>query len=61
MHNVAILWVTSQDIRDNLAESLWENTLVDVLDSVVNIFLCCAYTAHHVSIVTHILILIFEH
>ena len=60
MHDVTILWVASQDIRDNLAESLWEDTLVDVLDSVVNIFLCCAYTAHHVSIVTHILILNFE-
>lgn len=44
MHNVAVLWVTAQDIRYNLAESLWEDTLVDVLDSVVNIFLCCAYT-----------------
>ncbi len=54
MHNVAVLWVTAQDIRYNLAESLWEDTLVDVLDSVVNIFLCCANTAHHVSIVTHI-------
>ena len=54
VHNVAILWVTAQDIRYNLAESLWEDTLVDVLDSVVNIFLCCAYTAHHISIVTHI-------
>ena len=60
VHNVAILWVTSQDIRDNLAESLWEDTLVDVLDSVVNIFLCCANTAHHISIVTHILTLNFD-
>ena len=40
--------------------ALWEDTLVDVLDSVVNIFLCCANTAHHISIVTHILTLNFD-
>ena len=51
MHNVTILWVAAQDIRYDLAESLWEDTLVDVLDSVVNIFLCCANTAHHISII----------
>jgi len=60
MHNVTILWVAAQDIWYDLAESLWEDTLVDVLDSVVNIFLCCANTAHHISIITHILTLNFD-
>ena len=54
MHDVAVLRVAAQNIRYNLAESLWEDTLVDVLDGVVNVLLCCAYTAHHISIVTHI-------
>ena len=60
MHDVTILWVTALDIRDNLTESLWEDTLVDVFDGVVNVFFSSAYTAHHVSIVTHILTLNFD-
>ena len=30
MHNVKILWVAAQDIRYDRAESLWEDTLVAV-------------------------------
>jgi hypothetical protein len=39
MHNVAILRVTAQNVGDNFAESLRENTFVDILDGVVHIFL----------------------
>ena len=53
VHDVAILRVTAKYIGDNLAESPRENPLVYVLDSVVNVFFRCAYTAHHVSLITH--------
>ena len=55
VHDVTILRVAAQDVWYNLAESLWEDTLVDVLDGVVHIFFCCAHTAHHISIVAHFL------
>jgi hypothetical protein len=41
MHDVTILRVTPKYIRDDLAESLREDTLVDVLDGVVHVFLGC--------------------
>ena len=34
-----ILRVTAQNVGDNFAESLRENTFVDILDGVVHIFL----------------------
>ena len=51
MHDVAIVRVTSKNIWDYLAESLREDALVNVLDSVVNIFLCGTHAAHHISVV----------
>ena len=53
MHDVAVLRVAAQNIRYNLAESLWENTLVDVLNGVVYVFFSCAHSAHHIAIVAH--------
>jgi hypothetical protein len=53
VHDVTILRISSQDIWDNLTESLWENTFIDVLDGVVYIFLRCRYAALHISLVTH--------
>ena len=50
MHNVAIFRITAQDIGDNLAESLRIKTLVNVLYSIVYVFLGGADSAHHVSI-----------
>jgi len=60
MHNVAILRVTAQNVGDNFAESLRENTFVDVLDGVVHIFLRCADSTHHVSLITHEIIGLFN-
>ena len=51
MHDVAVFGVASEDVGDDFAESLWEDSLVDVLDGVVHVFLRCAHTAHHVSLV----------
>ena len=53
MHDAAILRITSQYVGYYLTESLGEQTLVNVLDSVVNVLLGCAHTPHHVSLVTH--------
>jgi hypothetical protein len=39
MHDVAVIRISSQNIRDDLAESLRENTLVYVLDCVVYVLL----------------------
>jgi hypothetical protein len=37
MHDVAILFVTAQEVGDNLAECFRENAFVDVFDCVVYI------------------------
>ena len=59
VHDIAILGVTSQDVGDDLAERLWEDALVDVLDGVVYVLLGGTYAAHHISVV-HILIFLFR-
>ena len=41
MHDVAVFRISTEDIGNDLAECLWENTFVDVLDSVVHILLGC--------------------
>ena len=38
MHDVAVVGIAPEDVGDNLAESLWEKALVDVLDGVVYVF-----------------------
>ena len=53
MHDVAILWVTAQDVGDDFAEGLWKNAFVNILDGVVYVFFGGAHTAHHVSVVAH--------
>ena len=53
MHDVTILRVTTQDIRDDLAESLWENALVDVFNCGVNVLLGSTHAPHHVPIISH--------
>ena len=55
VHDVAILRITTQDVGDNLAEGLWEDALVDVLDSVMHILLGSTHATHHISVVSHIL------
>jgi hypothetical protein len=53
MHNVTILRVSAKNIRNNLAESLWEDTFVNVLDSVVHILFGSTHASHHISVVVH--------
>ena len=53
MHDVAVLRITTEDVGDYLAESLREDTLVDVLDGVVNVLFCSAHTAHHIALIVH--------
>ena len=54
MHDVAILRVSTQYVRDNLAEGLRENALVYILYGVVHILLGCAHAAHHIAFVIHL-------
>ena len=54
MHDVAVFWVASQHVGDNLAECLREDALVYVLNGAVYVFLGRRYAAHHISVV-HIL------
>ena len=53
MHDVTILRVAAQNVGYDLAESLREDTLVDVLDGIVHVFLGGTHTAHHISVVSH--------
>jgi hypothetical protein len=53
MHDVAILGVAAQYIRDNLAKSQGENAFVNVLDGVVHILLGGRHTTHHVTLIVH--------
>jgi hypothetical protein len=45
VHDVAVGGVTAQQVGDNLAESIREKSLVDILDGVVNVLLRCGNTA----------------
>ena len=51
MHDVTILGISTEDIGDNLTESLREDTLVYILDGVMHIFLCGRDAAHHISVI----------
>ena len=51
MHDVTILWVASEDVGDDFAECLREDSLVNVFDSVVYVFLCGRNTTHHITII----------
>ena len=39
MHDVAVLRIAAEDIRDNFTECFREHSLVNVFDSVVNVLL----------------------
>jgi hypothetical protein len=54
MHDITILRVATQDVRYDLTESLWEDSLVNVLDGVMYVFLGGAHTAHHISVISHL-------
>ena len=54
MHYVAILRISTENVWDYLTESFWENTFVDVLDSVMDIFLRCRNSTLHIPLVAHI-------
>ena len=60
VHDITILRVTAQDIGDDFAESLREYTFVDVLNGVVHIFFGCADASHHISLITHGIISLFN-
>ena len=50
MHYVAIFRVAPENVWDNLAESLREDTLVDVFDGVVDVFLGGTDSTHHITV-----------
>ena len=51
MHDITILGISAQDIRDDLAESLREDSLVNVLNSGVHVFFGGTHATHHISVV----------
>ena len=53
VHDVAVLRVTAQDVRDNLTEGLREYAFVDVFYRVVNVLFCSAHTSHHIALIVH--------
>jgi hypothetical protein len=56
MHDVAVLRIAAENVRNDLAECFWENSLVDVLDSVVDIFLGSGNSTLHISLITHTIV-----
>jgi hypothetical protein len=53
MHDVAVLRISSENVRNDLAECFWENAFVDVLDSVVDVLFRSRYATLHVPLVAH--------
>ena len=53
MHDVAILRIAAENVRNDLAECFREDSLVDVLDSVVDIFLRSGNATLHISLIAH--------
>ena len=45
MHDVAVVLIAAQQVGDDLAESIGVETLVDILDGVVNVLLGSGNTA----------------
>jgi hypothetical protein len=54
MHDVAVLRIAAENVRNDLAECLWEDSLVDVFDCVVDIFLRSRDATLHIPLVAHI-------
>jgi hypothetical protein len=50
MHDVAVFGVASEDVRNDFAECLGENALVNVFDGIMYIFFRGTYTTHHVPL-----------
>jgi hypothetical protein len=53
MHDVAVLRIATEDVRNDLAECFRENSLVNVLDSVVDVFLGSGNSTLHIPLVAH--------
>ena len=53
MNLSAVIAPHHKDVGDDFTECLREDTLVDVLDSVVDILLRCRNTTLHVPLVAH--------
>ena len=51
MHDVEVLRVSAQNVWDYLAEGLWKDSFVDVLDGVVHVFFGSTNAAKHISII----------
>jgi predicted P-loop ATPase len=53
MHDVAVLRIAAEDVRDNFTECFREYSLVNVLDSVVDVFLGSGNSTLHIPLVAH--------
>ena len=53
MHDVAVFRISAENVRNDFTECLREDTLVDVLDSVMHILLGCRHATLHVPLIGH--------
>ena len=51
MHDIAVFRIASKNIGDDLAECLWEDTLIYVLNGVMYVFFRRTHATHHISVV----------
>ena len=54
MHDVAVLGIAAENVRNNLAEGLRIKTFVYVLYGVVYIFFRRRYATLHISLIAHV-------
>ena len=50
VHYVAILGVSTQNVGHYLTKSMGKDTLVNILNSCVNVFFHCTHASHHISL-----------
>ena len=50
VHDVTVFGVSTQNVGYDFTESLWKDTLVDILYGVVDILLGGRYSTHHVAV-----------
>jgi hypothetical protein len=53
MHDITILRISAEDVRNDFTECFRENSFVDVLDCVVDIFLGSGNATLHVPLIAH--------
>ena len=51
MHDIAVVWISPENIGNNLTESPGIESLVDILDGVVHVFLGRGNASGHIALI----------